>query len=148
MRPDTLSVKEPYSHTIGFQLTAAGYRNESGDGGGGWSQQRERERREGGAVQEEGGGEERRGSSDPENDEAFHHLTSSPRRFVCESVCVCLRLWMCVCECIYCKKQSSTRGPLIGFSLCESYACILQQMRSKAITCFLIVLLECSKPPM
>ena len=29
MRPNTISVDEPYSHTIGFQLTAASYRNES-----------------------------------------------------------------------------------------------------------------------
>lgn len=39
MHSGTLSVKEPYSHTIGFQLTAAGYRNESE----GESQQKERD---------------------------------------------------------------------------------------------------------
>lgn len=83
MCPDTLSVKDPYSHTIGFQLTAAGYRNESERG-----RVSESNRKEGGTVQEEGGGEERCGLSDPWNDEAFHHLTSSPERFVCESLCV------------------------------------------------------------
>lgn len=52
--PDAVSVKEPYSHIIGFQLTAAGYRNESERVNGGV-----------GGYGGEEGGEERCGLSDP-----------------------------------------------------------------------------------
>lgn len=81
--PDALSVKVQYFHIIGFQLTAAGYRNETEEGrvSKRW---RERERGEG----------ERRRSSDPQNDQAFHRLTSSPRRTACAFVCACTIHWM------------------------------------------------------
>lgn len=46
--PDTASVKEPYSHIIGFQLTAAGYRNENkGESQQEVGREKERDRRMG-----------------------------------------------------------------------------------------------------
>lgn len=52
-------------------------------------------------MQDKAEEEELYGLSDPQNEEAFHHLTSSPRRAVCALV------WVCVSQCTFdCRKRS------------------------------------------
>lgn len=63
--------------------------------------ERVEEKKRGWILQEMAEEEERYGLSDPQNEEAFHHLTSPPRRAVCALV------WVCVSQCtIDCRKRS------------------------------------------
>lgn len=92
-------------------------------------------------MQETAEEEERYGLSDPQNEEAFHHLTSSPRRAVCALV------WVCVSQCtIDCRKRSpqlsnwfiSVRGPGIHCSKLKEMQLQLSRisnMRVKYVKC-------------
>lgn len=96
-------------------------------------------------MQETGEEKEQYGLSDPQNEEAFHHLTSSPRRAVCALV------WVCVSQCsIDCRKPSpqlsnwfiSVSGPGIHCSKLEEMQLQVSRIGNMCVKC-----VKCSRLP-